>query len=427
MSRTLLYGKIGRSWNLNPVKWSEVGGDADVWRLLHRLATQHPNDRFILIGRNTGEKPADVGMPSNVINPWVDLRSEIAPLVKRTAGDKWALAAQLTELVGAAVPELDDADGFIMWAGQHGTSNAPIPEIGRNWGEKLTDPQISSVNYCSYLLWLINRWRRHDPHARGEVWLCPDPRNYMKCRDLKWPLVKPVLAQFDMTRPFKHERYGNVRGAEEWGAVSEQSVWVSRAEYVYSGLELTAVVDYETAWSIHERWHHSDRRPFGMLVNENRRDGRDARLPILRWWVLPNWPDCEIFGSWTVASAQALGRERIDTVPVEQVYTTLGRWKSTLTTPASSSGWATAKPWECFVTGTICFFHPAYDTQNHILGDDPELLSFLRVEDPDELAKRVRLIDDDAGTYEYYRQLQFNRYQRAAGEARIERMIGEQL
>jgi len=53
-----------------------------------------------------------------------------------------------------------------------------------------------------------------------------------------------------------------------------------------------------------------------------------------------------------------------------------------MTLPATASGWATAKPWECFNAGTICFAHPDYDTQDHIynrgrMGD--ELYSFLRV------------------------------------------------
>jgi hypothetical protein len=140
---------------------------------------------------------------------------------------------------------------------------------------------------------------------------------------------------------------------------------------------------------------HEHRTSFGIVLNENRANVAKNRLNAVRDWVLSNWPNCEIHGKWSDVSQRALGRT-IETVPPSQLEATLQRWRCTLTTPASGSGWATAKPWECFRAGTICFFHPDYDTQQHILGDAHEnLRAWLRVRTPDELATRVAFLDEN--------------------------------
>ena len=73
----IAYGKIGRSYNLSFTKQSTLGGDIDVTRLLRRLAWKYPQHEFILLGRNSGERPMDLGYPSNVTNPWTVWREQL--------------------------------------------------------------------------------------------------------------------------------------------------------------------------------------------------------------------------------------------------------------------------------------------------------------------------------------------------------------
>jgi hypothetical protein len=142
-------------------------------------------------------------------------------------------------------------------------------------------------------------------------------------------------------------------------------------------------------------------------VNENRREVSQSRLAVLKGWVLSNWPDVEIHGVWTAPSMKKLGRD-IKPVPYVDLYAKLRSFRATLTTPASGSGWATAKPWECFAAGVPCFFHPGYDTQGWIIptldqvgkvemGAGMEwLVGWLRVEDPDQLKRRIDGMTDAA-------------------------------
>jgi len=428
------YSKLGRSWNLDPSSWSAVGGDADVYRLLHRLATSHPEHTFYLLGRNSGEEPSTVGLPANVVNPWAQWRDMVPRL--SAFDDTMEYVTAFDQLTLA---EYARCDQHLVWAGQHGTSNTPIPVVGApGWDEEyLTNPQQSFIQYCAYVLRGVNAWRTAVDGAREEVWLDPDPRNYLKPRDLKWPLREPVLAQFDFSTKQKHERYTDRRAPGEVGFEAGTwdpaggNVWLHPTRYVYSGLELTALPAPDEA-----PFEPVGTEPFGILINENRKNVRDPRVDVVRTWVLANWPDCEVYGKWSPQSCHDLRRE-ITTVPVEEVLSTMRRWRSTFTTPANGSGWATAKPWECFAAGTVCFFHPRYDSQGHVVptladarrGEDEvhHLAQWLRVENPDQLRKRVEAVAADDGTWRWLVEAQRRHYERAMAEDRIGNMIAQRL
>lgn len=399
----IAYGKIGRSYNLSFTKQSTLGGDIDVTRLLRRLAWKYPQHEFILLGRNSGERPMDLGYPSNVTNPWTVWREQLRET--KLPEDLMDRSNKLEELV---LPYVKEIDQVVMWLGQHGTSNSPIPKIGeKDWGGELTNPQISMVNYGSYLLRFINRWRDvNGPLANEEIWLCPDPRNYLKCRDLKWPLQYPILAQYEQTRQAKFERYGVTNTMFEWPNKfkREDTVWIADVQYAASSLELTALPDPS---DIPLRNLYPS-QSFGMIVNENRAYVARDRKSIIRDWVLSWDPSAWLYGTWSEESQKELGRE-INPVSYDQMMSTLKQFRSTLTTPASGSGWATAKPWEAFAAGVVCFFHPEYDTQGWIIPtrddlkkgrltdlEDLENLSyFLRVTDPRDLAEKVAALEDE--------------------------------
>lgn len=420
------YCKIGRSWKLDPTNGTTTGGDADVARALHMLARLRPDDEFVLVGRNSGEDPSTVGYPANVTNPWTDL----LPIVKaaKLGSDPEKTLILLDDLTA---PLFADLDAILVWAGQHGTSNMPLPMVDDR--SKVTTPQVSFVNYASYILRGINAWRDVDPRNREEIWLCPDPRNYLKCRDLKWPLQNTIVGQYEFERVAKHERYGDLTPPETWASVwdpdsGNEGVWVAPSTYSYSALELTALPHPDTLTGARVPWIL--RKPFGMVVNENRAYVSKDRLSALQDWVLPFWPDADIVGTWSDRSKEILGRPDIAPCSYDALPRTLQMWKSTLTTPASGSGWATAKPWECFAYGTVCFFHPHYDDQNWILRDAPQSLQdWLRVTSPEQLKRRVDAVENDKDTWEYLvaeqrKHFETKYLEHAGGVAEIMRRLG---
>src|SRR6185503_11312406 len=120
--------------------------------------------------------------------------------------------------------------------------------------------------------------------------LTPDCRNYIKCRDLKWP-VHDVLAQYEEKRNTKCERFGDTSSPEDFGGMftnfkwgkQPPSAWEGSYMHRYSALELTAL---PTPSSI--PWNDErEQVPFGMIVNENRAYVSNSRLEVMKRYVLP--------------------------------------------------------------------------------------------------------------------------------------------
>src|ERR1044071_1290673 len=68
--RRIGYGKIGRSMPLTIEGCGTQGGDIEMTAMLYQLADAFPDDEIWLLGRNSGEDPKEIGLPSNVVNPW---------------------------------------------------------------------------------------------------------------------------------------------------------------------------------------------------------------------------------------------------------------------------------------------------------------------------------------------------------------------
>jgi hypothetical protein len=449
MRRRIGYAKLGRSMPLRLDRCNSLGGDVEMIPTLQLLAERHPDVEFILVGRNSGEKSAAVGLPSNVTNPWIGWAPRVRDAL-RAAGVNYAnlsvadlgRAADILEDITG--PMFDRLDGLVMWLGQHGTSNQPLPAVGNR--TKMTKPYDWSVLYGSYLLRGINRWRDVNPWAREEVLLNADPRNYPKLRDTKWPWRHPIISQYDAVYNVKHERYGDDSGFEEWSGYDHAAlaqpedrdrIWRSTARATYDRLEISALVPGTPfANRVSFNASHHRQHDFGIIVNETRREVNPARARrnVMLEWVFPAQPGF-VRGSWSTESLN-LFREQgvvdvreIRPVPVTEYFAKLQTTRCTFTTPASGSGWATAKPWECFAAGVVCFFHPAYDDQNHILGDaPPRLREWLRVSDPDELRDRIRVMAHDPRAWRTIITLQRAHFENAVSELtylrNIERRLG---
>lgn len=437
------YAKLGRSIPLTRDRWGFVGGDDEPMLVLQTLARRHPEHEFTVVGKCSADPlTAENGFPSNVTNSWDTIREEVrlasagspSPL---SVADKQRITRRYMELVQ---PIFSDLDGLIIWTGQHGTSNNVIPKVGRGWDD-VTSPQDAFIYYGSYLVAGINIWRSADPVAREEVWLCPDARNYVKARDLKWPLLNPVLGQFDWTRQEKNERWGDTRQPAECGFPASKwegsHVWVSPQKYVYSRLEICGITP-EHMNTEFGPWE--GRKRFGLFINEARAYVKHNRFDAMRDWVLPLEPDF-VHGQWPKASQEKLGRV-IEPAPFDQYYDILRSVACSFTTPTSGTGWATTKPWQSFATGTVIFFHPQYDTQGNVIptlkqvregkvDHDDELktlATWLRVETPEQLAKRVDAVSSSRETWEWLATAQRRMYDRACTDMNylhmIERRVG---
>jgi hypothetical protein len=425
-------------------KCGSLGGDVEMIPIVRELALRHPDDEFILIGRNDGSIPERVGLPSNVTNPW----TKWGPQLRKTRARLGLNKANLTIAEHFAIQDIFDEltlptilglDNIILWAGQHGTTNTPLPSIKDP--NVLTKPYDWCAHYCSFLLRGVNLWRDVRPFVREEIWLNSDARNRLKMRDLKWPLRHPVLTQHAFDHPLKHERYDDNDNPHavwgdtswSWGCIANQvnNVWTSTVRNIYARLEINGLLPgtpFGNLISFDDNWEN--RQQFGLFINETRRYVREdiSRVRVVQKWVLPLQPDW-IHGTW---SSESLKELNLDIKPAlwDQYFPRLHSVRSTFTAPASGTGWATAKPWEAFAAGTVCFFHPGYDVQDNILADAPsELRNWLRVSTPKELYKRVTYLNtpNGRGDWEWLVRAQRAHFDTAVVEARPIKMIEQRL
>lgn len=395
----IAYGKLGRSIPLTLEDASSVGGDIEVVRLLDALlAAGH---EIHLVGRNRGiwrgAQQLHVHVQRNetngtLIDEWHPTLGTFKdpPPASRHKDDAFDLYNQFIQERAHRLPKFD---AWLIWLGQHGSSLHPVPAVQEGKVGTYTNPMVSDLNYGHPLVAMVNRLEVKP------IWLCPDPRNMIKFRDLWDPDQREILAQFNTSKDntFYDERDGKLRRGG--------------TRYRYSGIELLAVPPLEP----------SDYPPivppqmmFGLLVNEGYNNlGTKGRLHQIMRWTLGAGikDDYEIFGTWSEPSQKMLART-IEPVPLRDVTNTLRRWKATMTFPATGGGWATSKPWEAFKAGTVCFKHPDYDSQHHIYGKHmpDDLRSYLCPATASGLKARLEDLKDDSiwrntvhAQYEYFK------------------------
>lgn len=276
-------------------------------------------------------------------------------------------------------------DAWVIWLGQNGSSLHPVPSVAMPGA--FTSPYVSLVSYGYPIVAAINAAQAQP------TWLCPDPRNTIKFRDLWTPLDKPVLGQYDCT---KRDTFYDERS----GILAEKTT-----QYNYAGIEMLAVAPKE-----HQDFTTCPPISLGIVVNEGRTDCKNRRRDLIKEWMPEDVSTWEIFGTWTKEGAAFIRKPDVYPVSVADVDTVLRRWRSTITLPAQGTGWATAKPWECFRSGCICFKHPAYDDQMHVYGHHmpEELYGFLCVHSPETFWARVNSMT--TAEYQHYAALQFKYY-----------------
>lgn len=413
------YAKLGRSFPVRYERSSSLGGDQAVIRLFDYLRRDH---EVHIVGPNQGVTDAlTYGyVPENTVNHWLPGEAfgevpTVANSERRPDSPNYQHFLKELELGVKRLPKLD---AWVVWLGQHSSVSSFLPpEI--DLAKEHVTPLMSQINYVYPLLYMFNNLNVRP------IWLHPDARNYLKCRDLRLLEQRTILSQYNRNHEIK-----------SWHPT--EGTRLSQLQYRYAGLELLVMPEH--GYGLIDQLAVLSRTPplpFGVLTNEGQDKKYNSRHDNVRDWCTPiqGYDGWELVGHFVPESQHSLGR-KITPIPNTQVRETLRRWRATITFPPTadshSSKWASAKPWECFAAGTVCFKHPLYDTQGHIYGDrmKPELREFLRVDTPKELLEKVRIIAEDDGRWrsvvgEQFAYVSSTMKEWNNGRYAIDRAIGE--
>jgi hypothetical protein len=447
------YCKLGRSINFDPNSWG-FQGDQEAVNLLYRLAARNPEHEFIVVGRNSKDKTFPY---SNITNPWSE----------RPTGGAPGFADKLSVVMGTY-------DGLIVNVGQHGTSHQSIPFSKSTWAQYYDDPWTHATTpqdwATSYAGFLFKGMTTLCDRTNGQAkmaWIISDPRNFINARDIKWPTgLDDILAQYQYERDQRHERFRDPRTPEELGfgdwvkSDRDGEIWVAHHRYRYADLELMILPD---DWYLWGNPDFAERRTIGVATTSfavgaagtktgQRKDMR--RSELVRDYVLAEHPEAEVYGKWDAASLKDVPDGTVIQNDPVDFPDLLARWRCTVALPALNTSWTVAKSYQCFAARTVCFHVGELDDQGwvipsrrhaagtHEIGDglglysirddwtDEEIVlaQWLRVEDPDELNERVKVIDESPQTWAWLvnvqRRLLQRRWDAHYLESEIERKLG---
>jgi hypothetical protein len=461
-------------------------GDAEKPNLLHRLADRNPDVKFVVVGHN------DAGefIQPNIENPWHNAREKAAamPPVNDgyyrtpfppywTAKPAW-WCSEVSGFEDDLVKLISELDGIIIHVGQHAPTQIRIPQTGNTWQETFTNPDLdankvydSMQTYCRYIIRGINALGDKTLGQAPVVWLVPDPRNYIKARDIKWTSgTWDILAQYTFTRNQRHERYCDPRtpadvatqGQFDWPSDRDVvrlerggELWNAKHNYRHCDLELMILSDHWTE----VRWtRFSDRVPAGVATTSTKASvmgEKRRRSQLVNDYLLAAFPDAEVYGKWDKASLDDVPVETLRETTPDEFYELLDRFRVTLSLPIVESGWSVAKQYQCWAARSVCFMVEQVDDQGWTLPSrrktagtksvgnihDQEFYSvrddwtnadlilayWLRVETPDEFAQRAKIASTDEGWWNWLTNQQLDLLSRRWNAKLLERTIEERL
>jgi hypothetical protein len=459
-------------------RWG-FAGDAEKPNLLYRLARRNPDVKWVVVGHN------DAGdfTQANIENAWLNARERAAaapprptdqPGYYRTAFDPYWTnkpswwCSEVSGFEDDLVELISDLDGIIIHVGQHAPTQLRIPQTGNTWVETFVNPNLdankvydSMQSYCRYIVRGINALGDKTLGRAPVTWLVPDPRNYLKARDVKWPSgTDDMLAQHQFTRYQRHERYGDARTPYELETHDVKlerggELWKATHRYRHCDLELMILPDNwaELPWK-----RFVDRCPAGVattstkasVLGENRR-----RSQLVNDYLLAAFPDAEVYGKWDATSIADVPDDTVRGTTPDEFYQLLNRWRVTLSLPIIESDWSVAKSYQCWAARSVCFMIeqvdaqgwtlpsrrpsdaskligtiknvPFYSPRNDWTDADLTLAYWLRVETPTEFAQRAQLIIDDQRWYDWLTNQQLDLLSRRWNDHLLERTIEQRL
>jgi hypothetical protein len=477
------YGCLGRTIKFDYGRHG-YQGDAEKPQLLQRLAVRNPDVTWVVVGHNdAGERPLDL---PNVENPWFGARERAAALTPRADGyyrtpfepywtgrPSW-WCSETSGFEDWLVELISELDGIVLHVGQHAPTQLRIPQANRTWHETFTNPDLdgnkvydSMQSYCRYLVRGLNALGDRTLGRAPVVWLVPDPRNYLKARDVKWPTgTDALLAQYQLQRSQRHERYGDHRTPEALGfrgvklerpnEVGEHELWSADHRYRHADLELMILPD---GWerfgtpSFHQREFAAGvatTSTKASVLGEGRR-----RSKLVQDYLLAAFPDAPVYGRWDAASLADVPPNTVVENPPDAFHALLESFRVTLSLPIVESGWSVAKSYQCWAANAVCFMVEQVDDQGWTLPsrrrapgtrlvgdvggielysvrddwrrDDLTLASWLRVETSAEFTQRARLVSSDEAVWRWLVDAQRDLLYRRWQDKLLERTIEERL
>lgn len=185
------FAKIGQRIDLDrdASNWQGAAAPAN---LLLRLALRNPFVEWVLISHHANNQLLDV-WPHNVVTPWPDYLAG-----KQAYHNAYVAGTRVLDLVNPSVRDFEDQvviplieslDAMVVLLGSNTSGSLPIPKKSSSWGEgDLMKPMEAMLNTGRYILEGLNRLADRTDGRAPVIWLCEDPRNELKMRDLKWPI-----------------------------------------------------------------------------------------------------------------------------------------------------------------------------------------------------------------------------------------------
>lgn len=481
------YACLGRTMKFDTSRWG-FQGDAEKPNLLHRLASRNPDVKWVVVGHNDAGEFSE----PNVENAWHNARERARSTPPRPADQPgyyrtpfapyWTTkpawwCSEVSGFEDDLVDLISDLDGIVIHVGQHAPTQLRIPQTGNSWQETVSNPDLdankvydSMQSYCRYIVRGINALGDKTVGRAPVVWLVPDPRNYLKARDVKWPSgTWDMLAQYQFTRNQRHERYLDARTPDElareyqftWPLRNhvrlerDGELWNARHSYRHCDLELMILPDDwpEVGWAT-----FAERAPIGVATTSTKAsvlgEGR-RRSQLVNEYLLAAFPDAEIYGKWDKDSLADVPQGTLRETEPEDFYTLLNRFRVTVSMPIVESGWSVAKPYQCWAARSVCFLIEQVDDQGWTLPsrrnvagtngvgkvkgveffsvrddwtlEDLTLAYWLRVETPSEFWQRARIASTDTTWWQWLTSQQLDLLSRRWHEHKLERTIEEKL
>lgn len=454
-------------------------GDAEKPNLLYRLADRNPDVKWVVIGHN------DAGefLEPNIENAWHGARERAAATPPRSADQPgyyrtpfapyWKAkpswwCSEVSGFEDDLVELISDLDGVIIHVGQHAPTQLRIPQTTNTWAETFSNPNLdankvydSMQTYCRYIVRGINALGDKTLGRAPIVWIVPDPRNYLKARDVKWPTgTDAMLAQYTFMRRQRHERYGDARTPNELNVTDVRlerggELWNATHRYQHCDLELMIL---DNNWDQGKWRGFAERVPVGIATTSTKAsvlgEGR-RRSQLVNEYILAAFSDAEVYGKWDEESLKDVPADTVrDTTP-DGFYELLNRFRVTLSLPIVESGWSVAKPYQCWAARSVCFFAEQVDDQGWTLPSrrnvtgtreigrvknmpfysvrddwtdaDLTLAYWLRVETPQEFHQRAQIVATNQTWWEWLTNQQLDLLGRRWNARLLERTIEQRL
>ena len=368
-----VYAKVGLSLRFNTIdvggKGDFFSGSDDLIRLLVNLAYNNPDDNFYIIGASDFSD-----LKSSTISKLFPNNNVFDTIGKRVVNKYERPYAPIKYLNKNNI----NIDYGIIPLGP--VLQRTIPNLTRTKKGSVAKILDRGINFQAPV------W--HTLNELGIDWVClsDDPRTLKLSYDLH-NLPTKILSQVK----------GEV-SCVNITSYDNQTEIKTNIKVDYRNIEVSNCLDQKIC-EVDDSWKKR-RKLISTALNEASFDegvnttyttklsnGHRPRYPILKEWLLNNFEDMNVYGSWSedIINSSKAFKGKINR---HKLYPEMMNWKHSLCVPIDK-GWATAKYLEYLKCGVSPFMHPEYDDQRNTKVQD-----FHRVNSTEELKDKIEMDDN---------------------------------